>query len=481
MKRFDEIAFVCALVEREADAQEMKKIFNPEWLSEKSNMPVVKAIFDYMDKYKCPPSFKALHEYMNDVDKEKYEARYREKLTMLEAVQVDKSKQVMAIAKAKESAAAMSLSTMVSTPTFQELLSEGEGDRLRSEVARWLSMHTEKVGEEVIDIRAGLDKLIDDVGYDGRPKKISTGISCIDSWTHGGTRPGTLGILMAPTGNGKSAVLMNIALHIATAEEKSVLFLTNELTIQEQLERFLVRMQAPDLGPDGKEIYYPLQAVQDDPTIAYRGLKRRWQYGLERRLFVGNTDLNATCDQIEERLQLMRVQYGFKPSSLVIDFMERMAPSSKISRGDKEYIYFGEIAKELVRLAKRTNTAIWTAVQTNRGGLNKGVEQSMEFGQGSIRHFQEAACVIGLRKEVINLDAEGNDKVEVLAFKELKQRHSAMNDRGVRLKVHLDRMYITGEEVEVPEDADIEVPPDQDVVKKKGKKKLKTQWEARGK
>lgn len=480
MKKFDEIAFVCALTEREADAQEMKKLFNPEWLTEKSYIPIVKAVFDYIDKYKCSPSFGSLHEYMEEMDKEKYDARYREKLTMLASVQSDKSKQVMAITKAKESAAAMSLTAMISMPTFQELLSDGEGDKLRTEIARWLTLHSERVGEEVIDIKSGLERLISDVGFSGRPKKISTGISCIDFWTHGGTRPGQLGILMAPTGNGKSAVLMNIALHIATAEERPVLFLTNELTIQEQLERFLVRMQAPDQGPGGNDIYYPLQTVQDDPTIAYRGLKRRWQFGLETRLFVGSTDLNATCDQIEERLNLMRVQYGFKPAALVIDFMERMAPSDKgVRRGEKEYIYFGEIAKELVRLGKRTNTTIWTAIQTNRGGMNKGVEQSMEFAQGSTRHLQEAACVIALRKEVINMDAEGNEKIEVLAFKELKQRHSAMNDRGVRLRVHLDRMYITGEEVEVPNDADIEVPKDQDVYKKG--KKMKSQQEARGK
>lgn len=485
MKRFDELAFVCALTERDGDAQEMKKNFKPEWLSDKELVPVVHAIFDFMDKHKCVPSFSSLHEFMEDKDKEKYNARWRAKLSTLESIKPDHSKQTMAISKARDNAAAASLEILIQDPLFLELIRDGEAERIKTEIGRWLFNHTEKQGEGIVDIKTGLEQLIDSVGPHGRPRKMTAGIKCIDEWTSGGIRPGQLGILMAPTGNGKSAVLLNIAHHVATAEEKSVILITNELTLSEQLERFLTRMQMPDeVLVDGKTVnkYIPLHRVQDDPTLAYKGLKRRWHMGLENRLYVYSTDLNVTASQLEEDLKTLKVTRGFEPDMLVIDFMERMAPATKgVGRGDKEYIYLGEIAKELVRLGKRRRCAVWTAVQTNRAGLNKEATMSMEFGQGSIRQFQEAATVIGLRKEYVQMDAEGNTKIECLAFKELKMRHSAMEDREVRLSVDLSRMFISEEEVFIPKDASIEVAEDDDQPRGKKRKKGKSNWEVKGK
>jgi hypothetical protein len=235
-------------------------------------------------------------------------------------------------------------------------------------------------------------------------------------------------------------------------------------------------MQKPTTLPDGTLQYRTLQEVQDDPSVAYRGLERRWAVGLEKRLYLASVDIGQTADDIEEMIKRLRIEEGFKPAVIVIDYMERMAPAQKVNR-EKEWIWLGEIAKELVRLAKRTETLIWTASQTNRSGLAKGAELDMTMGQGSIRHFQEAAFVGGMRKMTIELTTEGEQKVKCLEFSEQKQRHNEMDDRVALLKHDLSRMYISKEEVEVPKDVE---PEEDDGTSSKPSDGLMSPWAAKG-
>jgi len=479
MKVFDEDAFVYAMVERSEDAKDLKRVFKADWLRKKELVPVLNAIYDFIKEYRVSPSIPSLHEYMEDRDKEKYNQRYKATLTALEMRKFDKTKQIVAIRKAKEAAASYSLDAVIHGPTFQEMLSEGHGEGLLQEMARWLGEHTRSEGEVTRNIKQCFDGLIDEMPWDGRSPRIGTGIECIDSWTYGGPRQGELGIIMAPTGNGKSAILMNIAHHIAVVEQRPVLFVTNELTLGEQSERFLARMQAPEKDANGNEFFHTLQEIQEDPSVAYRGLDRKWLAGVENRLYVATIDLGTTADQLEDQLTRLRAAHGFTPQCVVIDFMERMAPTSRVSK-DKEWIFYGEIAKELKRFAKRRKTVVWTAIQTNRQGLNRAVPQGMEQAQGSIRHLQEADVLIASRKIYVEMDANGDHRLECLAFKELKQRHAKMEDREVNLRVMLDRMVITKEEVIPPSDDAVVDANDEDDKPKGKTPQIKSQKAVKG-
>jgi len=451
MKLFDEEAFVYALTQRDEDAKDMVRLFKADWLHKKELIPVLNAVYDFLKEYKATPSIASLHEYMEERDKSKYDSRYKTTLTALDYAKYDNTKQMQAIRKAREAAASYSLSAVIHSQNFQTMLNEGNGDGLLGEMSHWLGEHTQAEGEGIYNIKEAFDKLVSEMPWDGRSPRIGTGVQCIDDWTYGGLRKGQLGLIMAPTGEGKSTILMNIAHHVAVVEQKPVLFVTNELTIDEQAERFLARMQAPEIDANGNEFYHTLREIQEDPTVAYRGMERKWEAGIEGRLFVISVDLNTTADMIEGHLSRLRAEHGFVPATVVIDFLERMKPTSNVSK-DKEWIYIGEIAKELVRLGKRRKANVWTAIQTNRSGLSRGVVQDMSQAQSSIRQLQEAATVVGVRKVYVEMDASGEHKIECLAFKELKQRHSAMMDREVLLRVMLERMVITKEEIIPPSD-----------------------------
>lgn len=457
MNKLDETALVWALTQRESDARSLRKSFDTDWLKKKEYIPIVNAIFKFMDEKEVVPSFAAIKEYLEDIDPEAYEQRHKTVITILEMAPADASKQKLAVDKAKEQAASVSLSQLIHSQSFQQAIINNSGELLKKKVANWLSKHSGEEEEPIVDIKTATDILIKETPWTGKPSKVPTGILPIDEWSKGGLRIGGLGIIIAPTGGGKSTCLLNIAYNIAMHEGRNVLFLTNELRRAEQTERFLARMQ--DLDPEtGK--FVSLDIIQNDPVSAYNNLGLKWKHNIHKRLYIGSLKLNATCEEMEGMLIRLKAEYGFQPDVLVLDYMEKLAPSFKVNR-EKEWIFLQEIAKELIQLGKSRNCHVWTAVQTNRSGLSKSSTLGMESTQGSVRHLQAADVVVSCRKMRVVIDAMGNQQ-ECLWFAEKKMRSSEESDREMYIKTDLKFMYITKEEIIPMKDTEMEAVNDED-------------------
>ncbi len=475
MKEFDEQAMLAALCEREQDCKDVKKVFNPDWLTDSELKPVLKAIYEYMDSEGTNPSIDSLSQFMKEKDKSKFDARWKNTIDLLRPFGGKARLLSMNVKRAREAATAAALQYMISENRFQKMLEEGNADGIKSEISLWLALHTEDTGEGLYSIQESFDKLMDDHPWQGKKPKIATGIRPVDEWS-GGLRAPQMGIFMAPTGHGKSSLLMNVARHAAAIEQKVVLFITNELTVNEQTERFLVRMQHPKPGPDGKLMFIPLNEIQDDPGKAYRKLDG-YQKELDKHLYIYSAGLNQDVEGVDEVMKRVRNERGVWPELVVIDYIERMSTVTQMDRG-KTWTYFGQVAKELVWLAKRRNCVIWTAVQTNRAGLNAKADMSMENAQGSIQHFQEASLAIGVRKVQVSMTA--TEKKAGMEFTEMKARHGEMSGRKMIVEIDLGRMWISGNELiglKEIEDADTVDAPKNDGTKKK----IKGQAQVKGK
>jgi len=472
MKKFDEYAMIAGLCEREQDARDIKKLFNPDWLKDAELKPVLRAVFDFMEIHDSIPSIPALSQFMEDKDKDKFNARWRTTIEQLKGY--DNKKQMMNIKLAKEAAATYALHYLIHEQRFQKMLTDGQADGLKSELSKWLSKHTESEGEGLFSIQEAFDKMVDDHPWQGKQAKITTGLYPIDKW-YGGVRAPSLAIIMAPTGHGKSMCLMNVAFQAAAIEGKSVLFITNEMTVNEQAERFAVRMQQPTIDPStGKYTFVTMDQVQDEPTVAYKKLKG-YQKALSDKLFIYSAGLGQNVDGIEDVMKRMRNERGSWPDLICIDYLERMSPKVRMDRG-ATWTYYGQIGKELVWLTKRRNCVIWTAVQTNRSGINSKTDMGMDNAQGSIQHFQEASLAVAARKVKVT-DALGQNKVG-LEFTEMKARHGAMEGRKMIVECDLSRMYISDREIEGVKD--IETVTDDNVPKNGTKKKIMGQKQTKG-
>ena len=57
-----------------------------------------------------------------------------------------------------------------------------------------------------------------------------------------------------------------------------------------------------------------------------------------------------------------------KPDLVVIDYVDLLKTNGKFAQDD-DYRAQGELVRDLRRMAGELDVAVWTATQTNRGGL----------------------------------------------------------------------------------------------------------------
>lgn len=433
MEHFDEEIFIWSLTQRLEDARAFSQIFHPDWLREPPLRAILGKIYSFLKEFGLPPDIPTLHRVFKDEDKETWELRYKDVLDKLAELNPALPEQAYVLKQAREVAIVRSFQGMVAEQDMMRAQAQYDGTAIMKEVNRWLNKFSDVTDEESCHLSEAVEKLIQEEGWTKRTEKMASGIKPFDEWTNGGLRGGQLGIYMAPTGHGKSVVLMNIAYKMAIQNEMNVWFVTNELTMFEQTERFMSRITKT-----------PLQLVQDDPYTAYHGIGKHWHNQENERLRLTSVNRDISANDIEMMMTRWANISGWKPQVLCLDFMERMKPNERGYDRNQEWGWLGAIARDLVRLAKRHNLIIWTAAQTNRKGMNAD-EIKMEMGQSSVRHFQEAAAVIGGHKVYIEGEEDSGHETIGMEFFALKMRHGK-GGKSVTMKVDLENMMISSEE-----------------------------------
>jgi len=425
---FDERVFLYALSSRPEDARKFATTFKPEWLHKTEYIPILAELYAFTRKHGEQPSIATLHQVFKDKDAEAYELRYKAALDSITSDVPDQSSILYTLGQARDTGVVRDFQDMATDQSFLKHQMDLKGGDVLKTLHKFFNRHGDVGSDRTMDIKSAIENLIDSHGFMPDVVRIPTGIKVIDDWSGGGLRTKQLGIIMAPTGAGKSSVLVVMAHKMATTEQRRVWVVTNELTIEEQTERFLSRLT-------GKE----LTRIIDDPGIAFQGLDKQWRAGLHDRLRITEVNREVSMDDIEAEMAKWVNLIGWKPDVLVLDFMERMKPNDAGYARDKEWNWLGAISRDISRFAKRHNILVWTAAQTNRSGMGSERAMSSDMAQGSIKHLQEATVVIGMRQE------ELPDERVVMEFTSLKQRHSRRSARPVKLVCNLAKMSITNE------------------------------------
>ena len=428
---FDEEVFIVALTERPEDARRFAGVFHPQWLNKSEYSPILETLYEFTKEFGEPPSLPTLHKVLKERDEEAYDLRYKAAIEKIQTFSPDRSDMIFTLDQANNVAISRSFEQLVNDENFMISVKENAGQEILARIQHWIGHLGTSGDDKNLNLKEIVDELIQSAEFDSPNVRIPTGVQALDDWTGGGLRKKQTSILIAPTGHGKTTMLLVIGYKIATIERKNVLFVTNELVLSEVGERVLSRMTGVQLDK-----------IIDDPTIAYKGLDHQWKQELEKRMRFLEYTRETSTDDLEAEIGKMKNLYGWKPDVIVLDYMERMKPSLSGYRRESEWTWLGAIAKDLVRMAKRHNILIWTAAQTNRAGLT-AEEIDMSMSQGSIRHLQEATSVIAMHQKPI----PNSDDV-VLRLKALKMRQSKRANRPVNLRCDLSRMSIKNEEVD---------------------------------
>lgn len=203
----------------------------------------------------------------------------------------------------------------------------------------------------------GLDYLNDvDYRYESRAQKekIPTGFAVLDEVLNGGLDKGKFGVIIAPSGVGKSWLLACLGAH-ALKIGKIVLHYTLELDDIYTAQRYdAILTQSPF-----DDLKYNIGKVKN--TIK----------GYEGKLFIKEFPPSTlSLSGLETHIEAYKIN-GIVPDLVILDYPELMQIPFNSTTQDHRVL--GEFFKDLRGLAGRMEFALWGADQVNRENSTKDV------------------------------------------------------------------------------------------------------------
>lgn len=187
-----------------------------------------------------------------------------------------------------------------------------------------------------------------------RPRHpVSTGWERIDDLCKGGLGRRELGVVIAPTGAGKSMVLCHLGSQ-AVKDGKTVIHYTLELAdtvVGQRYDSCISGVPLGDLLRNKEKVFDVVQDIEGELIIKEYPTK------------------SASTSTIKSHLEKLRKR-SIEPDMIIVDYADLLKPikSSSEKRHELENIY-----EELRAIAQVYNCPVWTASQTNRSGLNAEV------------------------------------------------------------------------------------------------------------
>ena len=182
---------------------------------------------------------------------------------------------------------------------------------------------------------------------------VSTGWDLIDNITKSGLGKGELGVVIAPTGAGKSMVLAHLGAQ-AVKSGINVIHYTLELSEEVTGQRYDSCISGVGLSDlhSAKDIVR--ESIQD----------------VDGRLIIKEYPTkSASVNTLKAHLEKLK-KNNFKTGMIIVDYGDLLKPvgNYREKRNELESIYEG-----LRSLAQEFECPVWTASQTNRSGLNAEV------------------------------------------------------------------------------------------------------------
>ena len=211
---------------------------------------------------------------------------------------------------------------------------------------------------------------------------IPTGIVGMDNLLEGGLGRGELGVVLAPTGTGKTTLLTKIA-NTAYNMDYNVLqifFEDNPGNIKRKHYTIWTGVSPKEQPEMRDEVKTKVEEAQTRSKGSIRLLKLPSD--------------NVTISEIKSKMRKM-ISDGFKIDLLVIDYVDCITPER--STFGEEWKGEGSIMRSLEAMTSEFDIAIWTATQGNRESISSEVVTGDQMG-GSIKKAQIAHVIISIAK-----------------------------------------------------------------------------------
>ena len=213
--------------------------------------------------------------------------------------------------------------------------------------------------------------------------KIPTGLQNFDRVLGGGLGKGELGILMAPSGYGKSHFLVTVGSG-ALRLRKNVVHVTLEISKRTLLARY-----------EAFNSRVPKNALYMHDGQVLERLMRLRRLVQADVLAIEFPTRGLTVNSLRSVLMQVTVSKSFYPDLLIVDYGDIMKPEG-VGREAKMYEQQKVIFEQLRGLAQDFQIPVWTASQASKKALGKEVVTMMDiaesFGKVQVADVVAALC-----------------------------------------------------------------------------------------
>jgi replicative DNA helicase len=229
----------------------------------------------------------------------------------------------------------------------------------------------------MLDVFSNLDQVLDD---DYR-HPIPMGIPGIDRLLKGGLAKGEIGVILAPTGVGKSTILTKISNHAFNLgfNVLQVFFEDNPKVIQRKHFTLWTKIHPDELSEKKDEVMTKVNEIKE--TMPNELILKKLPSDTKTMLQIKNEIRKMIAD-------------GVKIDMVVLDYIDCVVPDKNL--GD-EWKSEGSVMRGFEAMCHELNIAGWTATQGNRASISSEVVTTDQMG-GSIKKAQVGHVIISVAK-----------------------------------------------------------------------------------
>jgi replicative DNA helicase len=222
---------------------------------------------------------------------------------------------------------------------------------------------------------------LDDVLNDDYRHPIPMGIPGIDRLLKGGLAKGEIGVILAPTGVGKTSMTTKIANHAFNMgfNVLQVFFEDNPKIIQRKHFTLWTGIKPDDLSLKKDEVMERVADIQNT---------------MKNKLILKKLPSDSlTMLQIKNQIRKM-IADGLNLDLIILDYIDCVMPEKSL--GD-EWKSEGSVMRAFESMCHELNIAGWTATQGNRSSISSEVVTTDQMG-GSIKKAQVGHVIISIAK-----------------------------------------------------------------------------------